>query len=105
MGSIPAARVRRWVEYCRDTDDKATAPIASLKFEQSYAGKTRITDRSLEILSRMTTLETLVFRAKAGISDAGVARTREAAALRRSRSSARRGSREGVAVSAAGFRA
>lgn len=62
-----------WCMYCRDTGDEATAHIANLKLELYYAGKTRITDRSLEILSRMTTLESLEFWETAGITDAGVA--------------------------------
>ena len=38
-----------------------------------YAGKTRITDRSLEILGKMPSLERLAFWQCAGLSDAGIA--------------------------------
>ena len=62
-----------WCMYCRDTGDEATAHIASLTLELYYAGKTRITDRSLEILSRMPTLETVELWETTGITDAGVA--------------------------------
>jgi hypothetical protein len=60
--------------YCRDTGDIATSHIAGLKqLRTYYAGKTRMTDRSLEILSGMTSLEKLEFWEVAGITDAGVA--------------------------------
>jgi hypothetical protein len=62
-----------WCMYCRHTGDEATAHIAGLKLTSYYAGKTKITDRSLEILSRMTTLEKLEFWETAGITDAGLA--------------------------------
>jgi hypothetical protein len=62
-----------WCMYCRDTGDDATAHIADLKLAYYYAGKTRITDRSLEILARMHSLEHLEFWEVAGITDAGVA--------------------------------
>ncbi len=63
-----------WCMYCRETTDAATEHIAGLTaLHTYYAGKTRITDRSLEILSRMASLETLRFWQCAGISDAGVA--------------------------------
>ena len=45
-----------WCMYCRETGDLATEHIAPLtKLKTYYAGKTKITDRSLEILSRMDT--------------------------------------------------
>lgn len=62
-----------WCMYCRDTGDRATEHIAGLRLEYYYAGKTKITDRSLEILSRMTTLEKIELWETAGITDAGVA--------------------------------
>ena len=47
-----------WCMYCRDTTDAATEHIAGLsKLKTYYAGQTKITDRSLEILSRMPSLE------------------------------------------------
>ena len=72
-----------WCMYCRDTGDEATAHIAPLHLELYYAGKTRITDRSLEILARMTTLETIELWETAGISDAGVAALAALPRLRR----------------------
>jgi len=68
------ARLRSlWCMYCRDTGDRATGNIAGLKLEYYYAGKTQITDRSLEILGGMASLEELEFWEVAGISDSGVA--------------------------------
>ena len=63
-----------WCMYCRDTGDIATGHIAGLrKLKTYYAGKTQITDSSLEILGRMVELEKLEFWQCAGITDAGVA--------------------------------
>jgi hypothetical protein len=63
-----------WCMYCRDTGDAATGHIAGLaKLRLYYAGQTRITDRSLELLARMGSLEDLEFWACSGITDAGVA--------------------------------
>jgi len=62
-----------WCMYCRDTGDLATEHIANLKLRSYYAGKTNITDRSLQILGRMTPLERLEFWQCAGITDEGVA--------------------------------
>ncbi len=63
-----------WCMYCRDTGDVATRHIAGLsKLKTYYAGKTQITDQSLEILGRMSTLENLTFWQCTGITDAGVA--------------------------------
>lgn len=60
--------------YCRDTGDAATEHIRGLrKLRTYYAGMTRITDRSLEILGRMEALETLEFWQCMSITDAGVA--------------------------------
>ncbi|MGH9851734.1 MAG: hypothetical protein ACREBD_18010, partial [Blastocatellia bacterium] len=59
-----------WCMYCRDTGDAATEHIAGLsKLKTYYAGATKITDRSLEILGRMTSLETIEFWECAGITD------------------------------------
>jgi hypothetical protein len=59
--------------YCRDTGDVATEHIAGLsRLKHYYAGQTRITDRSLEILGGMTSLEEVTLSACAGISDAGL---------------------------------
>ena len=59
--------------YCRDTGDVATEHIAGLSsLKEYYAGQTLITDRSLEILGGMTSLENITLSACAGISDAGL---------------------------------
>jgi ankyrin repeat protein len=64
-----------WCMYCRQTTDRATEHIAGLsKLRVYYAGQTKITDRSLDILSRMSSLEELTFWSIAGITEAGVAR-------------------------------
>jgi hypothetical protein len=59
--------------YCRETTDVATEYISGLKLRKYYAGSTKITDRSLEILGRMTSLEQLTFESCAGITNAGLA--------------------------------
>lgn len=62
-----------WCMYCRDTTDAATEQIKGLsRLKLYYAGKTRITDRSLEILSEMASLERMTFWETAAITDAGV---------------------------------
>ena len=72
-----------WCMYCRDTTDAATEHIASLsKLKTYYAGQTKITDRSLEILSRMASLEKLEFWNCSGITNTGVARLVALPALR-----------------------
>ena len=59
--------------YCRDTGDVATEHIAGLsRLKHYYAGQTQITDRSLEILGAMPSLEEVELSACAGISDAGL---------------------------------
>jgi hypothetical protein len=64
---------RLWCMYCRDTTDVATEYIAGLsKLKSYYAGMTQITDRSLEILSRLAMLERLEFWEIVGITDAGL---------------------------------
>ena len=64
-----------WFMYCRDTTDAATAHIAGLsKLRTYYAGQTRITDRSLEILAGMTSLEKIEIWNCDGVTNAGVAR-------------------------------
>jgi hypothetical protein len=62
-----------WFMYCRETTDAATEHIAGLKrLRTYYAGKTRITDRSLELLGGMSSLEKLEFWETAGVTDAGL---------------------------------
>ncbi len=63
-----------WCMYCRDTTDAATEHIRSSGLKTYYAGKTQITDRSLEILSAMDSLERLTFWETQHITDAGVRR-------------------------------
>lgn len=58
--------------YCRDTTDIATEHIVRLPIKYYYAGLTQITDRSLEILGRMPSLEQVEFYECNGITDAGL---------------------------------
>jgi hypothetical protein len=63
-----------WCMYCRDTGDAATEQIAGLsRLKTYYAGATRITDRSLDILGRMQSLESIEFYECPGITNAGIA--------------------------------
>jgi hypothetical protein len=58
--------------YCRDASDRATELITPLRtLRQFFASYTRMTDRSLELLSEMTSLEKVELVACAGITDAG----------------------------------
>jgi hypothetical protein len=59
--------------YCRDTTDAATEHVAGLKLKYYYAGLTQITDRSLEILGAMTSLEQIDLYECNGVTDAGLA--------------------------------
>jgi hypothetical protein len=61
-----------WCMYCQETGDAATERVADLRLQKYYAGKTRITDQSLRILSRMASLECLEFWQCAGITNAGL---------------------------------
>jgi hypothetical protein len=64
-----------WCMYCRNTTDVATTHIAALrKLKSYYAGQTKITDRSLDILAGMPSLEKIEFWNCAGITNAGVSR-------------------------------
>ena len=58
--------------YCRDTTDTATQHIAGLPLSYYYAGLTLITDRSLEILSGMPSLEQVEFYECKNVTDAGL---------------------------------
>jgi hypothetical protein len=63
-----------WCMYCRETTDAATESLAGLgRLQTYYAGQTRITDRSLDILAGMPALESLEFWNCAGITSAGAA--------------------------------
>ena len=59
--------------YCRETTDAATEHIAALPLRYYYAGLTLITDRSLEILGRMPSLEHVELYECKGVTDAGLA--------------------------------
>jgi ankyrin repeat protein len=62
-----------WCMYCRDTTDVATEHISGLsRLKLYYAGATQITDRSLEILGRMPSLERIELYECKGITDAGL---------------------------------
>lgn len=58
--------------YCRETGDAATEHIAGLGIQYYYAGLTQITDRSLEILGGMQSLEQVEFYECLHITDAGL---------------------------------
>jgi ankyrin repeat protein len=58
--------------YCRDTTDAATGYVAGLPLTYYYAGLTQITDRSLEILGRMPSLEQIELYECRGVTDAGL---------------------------------
>jgi hypothetical protein len=68
-----AALERLTCMYCRDTTDAATEHIASLRLAYYYAGLTKITDRSLELLGRMASLEQIDLYECAGVTDRGLA--------------------------------
>jgi hypothetical protein len=60
--------------YCRDTTDAATEHIAGLPTLKKYfASYNRITDRTPEILSGMSSLEEIQFDSCAGLTNAGIA--------------------------------
>jgi hypothetical protein len=62
-----------WCMYCRETTDVATEYLTGLSDLRSYyAGMTQITDRSLEILSGLITLERVELSEIEGISDVGL---------------------------------
>ncbi|HKE90308.1 MAG TPA: hypothetical protein VKB45_08230 [Gemmatimonadales bacterium] len=63
-----------WCMYCRTTGDGATEHITGLaRLKSYYAGRTLITDASLELLAAMSSLEELEFWETAGITNAGIA--------------------------------
>lgn len=64
---------RLWCMYCRDTGDTATEHVANLRLKTYYAGLTQITDRSLEILGRMESLEVIELYETKQITDVGLA--------------------------------
>jgi ankyrin repeat protein len=58
--------------YCRDTTDVATEHIGGLQLKYYYAGLTQITDRSLAILGRMSSLEQVELYECKSVTDAGL---------------------------------
>lgn len=59
--------------YCRDTTDVATSHLVALpRLKKYHAGYTLITDRSLELLSRIKSLEEISFEGCKFITDAGI---------------------------------
>jgi hypothetical protein len=59
--------------YCRDTGDVATSHLVGMPDLKKYhAGYTLITDASLELLSRIKSLEKMSFEGCKFISDAGI---------------------------------
>jgi hypothetical protein len=68
--------------YCRTTTDAATEHIARLPLRYYYAGLTKITDRSLEILGRMASLEQVEFYECQGVTNAGLLRLADLPRLR-----------------------
>jgi hypothetical protein len=84
-----------WCMYCSTTGDAATEHIAGLPgLKTYYAGGTQITDRSLEILSRMTSLENIELFDCGGITNAGFALLARLPRLREVRTSGSRITRE-----------
>jgi len=59
--------------YCRDTTDVATSHLVGMpRLKKYHAGYTLITDASLEMLSRIKSLEQLSFEGCKFITDAGI---------------------------------
>ena len=58
--------------YCRETGDAATEAIQMLPLKHYYAGLTQITDRSMESLSRIETLEKVELYECLKVTDAGM---------------------------------
>ncbi len=75
-GFVHVGRCRQLVRltcmYCRETTDAATEQITGLPLTYYYAGLTRITDRSLELLGRIASLEQVEFYECNGVTDAGL---------------------------------
>jgi hypothetical protein len=68
--------------YCRSTGDEATEHIAGLPIRYYYAGLTQITDRSLEVLGRIQSLEEVDLYECRGVTDAGLPSLARLPALR-----------------------
>lgn len=64
-----------WCMYCRDTGDAATAHLAGLpRLKTYYAGHTQITDRSLEVLAGVESLERVILSVCPALTNAGIAK-------------------------------
>jgi hypothetical protein len=86
--------------YCRDTGDVATEHIAGLSnLKHYYAGQTKITDRSLEVLGGMSSLEEVELSKCEGISNAGLVHLAKLPKLRKvSVDAGPRVTREGISI-------
>ena len=72
--SLPQGAGGQPTGFVKIVGDAATGQIAGLtKLKTYYAGLTQITDRSLEILGRMSSLEKLEFYECKNITNAGLA--------------------------------
>jgi len=72
-----------WCMYCIDTGDVATDHIAGLTKIRTYAAfSTGITDHSLEIISRMESIEELTFEDCIALTDGGIAKVAKLPRLR-----------------------
>jgi len=73
-----------WCMYCRNTGDAATRHLTGLGDLKLYcAGRTQITDASLEILSHLASLEEIELWEIAGITNSGLAALARLPRLRR----------------------
>jgi hypothetical protein len=72
-----------WCMYCRETGDRATEHIAGLRLSTYCAGLTQITDRSMEILGGMDSLEVVELYETKAVTDKGLAHLAKSPRLRR----------------------
>ncbi|MEK7833308.1 MAG: hypothetical protein AAB401_19620 [Acidobacteriota bacterium] len=91
--------------YCRETGDEATEHIANLPgLKKYFASYTKMTDRSLEILSRISSLEHIEFYGCANVTNAGVTALAKLPRLRELHVSGPQITRECMAAFPAGVR-
>ena len=64
---------RLWCMYCTNTGDMATEHLKKLRLRTYYAGATQITDRSLEMLGHIASLEEMEFWQCLKLTNSGVA--------------------------------
>jgi hypothetical protein len=70
--------------YCRETTDVATEHLTGLrKLRKYFASYTRITDRTPELLSEVSSLEDVAFSSCDGLTDRGIAALARLPRLRR----------------------